>query len=286
MIKDIIIAVVLLLILLLVWVAIFDINRFTVSNYKYTSKKLKKEFRAVVVSDLHNKKYGQGNERLIQAIKSEHPDMILVAGDIMNAHPRGNTDTALEFIEKLAGDFPIYYANGNHEMRMKLYTEDYGEQYEEYTAALRKLGVHHLVNDREVLEEYGVEIIGSEISKNHYIRVKPEPFGEGELVRELGEPSEDKYTILIAHNPYFFKDYAEYGADLVLSGHVHGGMVRVPFINKGIISPNVRFFPKYDGGEFTEGESVMIVSRGLGVHTIPVRMFNPGDLVVIDFYPD
>ena len=102
----------------------------------------------------------------------------------------------------------------------------------------------------------------------------------------LGQPSEENYTILIAHNPDYFPKYAEWGADLVLAGHVHGGMVRVPFWGKGVVSPNVRLFPKYDGGEFTIGKSRMLLSRGLGMHTIPIRLFNPGEILEVELMPD
>jgi len=91
---------------------------------------------------------------------------------------------------------------------------------------------------------------------------------------------------LIAHDPDYFPKYADWGADLVLSGHVHGGMVRVPFWGKGVVSPNVRLFPKYDGGEFTIGKSRMLLSRGLGMHTIPIRLFNPGEILEVELMPD
>lgn len=285
MIRDIIIAVFLLIILLLIWVAVFDSSRFTVSNYKYSSKKIKKAFRAVVLSDLHNKRYGSANQRLVEAIWNERPDIIIIAGDIPNGHPKAGLDVAFELLEQLAKDFPIYYGNGNHEMRMHLYEEDYGDRYEVFTEKLKELGIHHLVNDRTLLAEFGVEVIGLEIARNHFKRFKPEPIEEGEIIKEIGEVSKDKYSILIAHNPHFFKDYVKYGAELVLSGHMHGGLVRIPLVNKGVLSPNISFFPKYDAGEYVEGKTTMVVSRGLGAHTIPIRMFNPGDLVVIDFEP-
>jgi len=283
MVKDIILAVVCLLVLIIVWVIIFDSNRFAVSNYKYKNKKIKKHFRAVVISDLHNKKYGPGNDRLIEAVRDLKPDVIFVAGDIMNGHPKANLDTAFEFLEKLAPICPVYYGNGNHETRMNLYVEDYGDRYKVFTDKLESLKIHHLVNSREMIEEFGVEVIGLELAKNHYIRFKPEPIEKGELEDVLGKVDKSRYSVLIAHNPYFFKDYSEYGADLVLSGHVHGGIVRIPFIKRGVLSPNIAFFPKYDAGEFIEGKTTMVVSRGLGAHTIPLRLFNPGDLVVIDF---
>ena len=100
----------------------------------------------------------------------------------------------------------------------------------------------------------------------------------------LLQKEENYYEILLAHNPDYFPQYCQYGADLILSGHVHGGLVRIPFL-KGIASPAVRFFPRYDGGLFTEGKSNMVVSRGLGTHTLPVRIFNPAELVVIRLIP-
>ena len=99
----------------------------------------------------------------------------------------------------------------------------------------------------------------------------------------LGKPDDQYYTVLLAHNPEYFEAYAEWGANLTVSGHVHGGVVRVPFWGKGVISPRLRLFPKYDGGIFEQSGKIMLLSRGLGEHTIPIRVFNPGELWVIDF---
>ncbi|MCM1569376.1 MAG: hypothetical protein NC081_08015 [Roseburia sp.] len=99
----------------------------------------------------------------------------------------------------------------------------------------------------------------------------------------LGQPSDGKYTILLAHKPDYFPQYAAWGANLTLAGHVHGGVVRVPFWGKGVLSPDIRLFPEYDGGIFRKGQAVMLVSRGLGYHTIPFRLFNPAELPVLDF---
>ena len=104
------------------------------------------------------------------------------------------------------------------------------------------------------------------------------------LEKKLGRPDRSRFNILIAHNPSYFPAYAEFGADLVLSGHVHGGIARIPFLG-GVISPALRLFPKYDGGRYREGESVMILGRGLGTHTIPVRFLNPGELVEVIVNP-
>ena len=99
----------------------------------------------------------------------------------------------------------------------------------------------------------------------------------------MGNADERFYTVLLAHNPEYFSSYAEWGADLTLSGHVHGGVARVPIWGKGVISPGLKLFPKYDGGIFRKGQAVMVLSRGLGMHTIPIRLFHPGELWVVEF---
>jgi predicted MPP superfamily phosphohydrolase len=101
----------------------------------------------------------------------------------------------------------------------------------------------------------------------------------------LGKPRENACRILIAHNPDFFEQYAAWGADVVVSGHVHGGIMRLPFFG-GVVSPRLTLFPEYDGGRFEKGQAVMILSRGLGTHTLPLRIFNPGELVEIHLEPE
>jgi predicted MPP superfamily phosphohydrolase len=236
-----------------------------------------------VLADLHNKRYGRDNEKLIQAIRETEPDFILVAGDILTAKPGATLDIALQLLETLAKDYPIYYGNGNHEQRLRLYPQTYGDMGERYAEGLRALGIEPLVNAHVQLEDCGIVVYGAEIDRCYYKRFGVQPM-EGDYMRSiLGVPDESSYNILLAHNPDYFPQYAQWGADLTLSGHVHGGMVRIPFWGKGVASPNIRLFPKYDGGRFEEGRSTMLVSRGLGMHTIPVRMLNPGELLVLDF---
>ena len=101
----------------------------------------------------------------------------------------------------------------------------------------------------------------------------------------LGRPCADEYNILLAHNPDYFQAYAGWGADLVLSGHVHGGIMRLPVLG-GVLSPALRLFPRYDGGLYEEGKSKMVLGRGLGTHTLPIRVFNPGELIVVRLEPE
>lgn len=269
----------------LIWIMLYDSNRFVITKHSIESEKISRHCRAVVLADLHNKCYGRNNEGLIEAVREQKPDCIIIAGDIPTAKPKKSLDTALHLMEELTKDYQIFYANGNHEHRMKLYPDVYGDMAERYETGLKKAGVDRLVNSHKELEENNITIYGSEIDRFFYKRFKIQPMDDDYLESILGLPDDKKYNILIAHNPDYFPHYAKWGADMVLSGHVHGGMVRIPFVNKGIISPNIRLFPKYDGGIYREKDSTMILSRGLGMHTIPIRLFNPGELIVIDFDP-
>lgn len=282
---DILITIFVIIVLVCLWIMLYDTNRFVVVEHQFADKRIKQKSRAVVIADLHNKCYGKENEKLIAAIREQKPDFILVTGDILTAKPGKSLDIAIHLMEELAKDYPIYYGNGNHEHRLKLYPEKYGDMAKQYEKALSDLGIHRLVNANVTLEEYGLTVYGSEIDRFYYKRFKVQPMEEEYLPGILGQPKEDTYNILLAHNPDYFPQYAAWGADLVLAGHVHGGMVRVPLIGKGVVSPNVRLFPKYDGGRFEQGKSVMLLSRGLGMHTIPIRIFNPGELLVIDLEP-
>lgn len=271
------------LILVCLWVMIYDSNRFVVREYSFADSRIQKACRAVVLADLHNKKYGKDNEILLDAIRAAKPDFILIAGDLLTAKKGATLDTALQLLEKLTAEYPVYYGNGNHEHRLKLYPGVYGDMAKRYAEGLKKAGVCLLVNEHAKLPQYGMTIYGSEIDKLYYQRFQVQSMDAEYLEKLLGGVDRSSYSILIAHNPDYFPGYAAWGADLVLAGHVHGGIVRIPFWGKGVASPNVRFFPKYDGGKFEEDDSVMLVSRGLGIHTIPFRLFNPGELLVLDF---
>ncbi len=272
--------------LILVWVILYDSNRFVVRQHRVTDKRIIKPARAVVLADLHNKRYGRDNVRLLEAIRSQRPDLILVAGDMINASPGKSLRPALHLLEELAKDYPICYGNGNHEHRLSLYPQTYGNMAREYAEALGKTGISPLVNSHVDFSQYGINVYGAQIDKELYRRFRNSVMPDGYMTELLGQKQEGRYTVLLAHHPDYFAEYAGWGADLVLAGHVHGGVVRVPFWGKGVVSPSLRLFPRYDGGVFQEGNAVMIVSRGLGAHTIPIRLFNPGELWVVDFEPE
>ena len=269
--------------ILTMWVMLYDSNRFVVRRLEICDRRIIKSVRAIVLADLHNKCYGKENKMLLDAIREQKPDVILIAGDILTAQPGKTMEPAIHLLRELAGEFPVYYGNGNHEYRLKLYPQVYGNMAEEYGQALKDMGIEPLANSHVHLEECGITIFGAEIARDYYKRFKKSHMEEEYMRQLLGVPNNGCYIILLAHNPDYFPEYAQWGADLTVAGHVHGGVIRIPLLNKGVISPSLRLFPKYDGGVFKEGEAVMLLSRGLGMHTIPIRLFNPAELWVVDF---
>lgn len=253
-----------------------------------SSPKLPKEFhqkKFIFLSDLHNNAFGKDNEVLLKRIDQEQPDFVLVGGDMLISKRENAADVALPFMEKLASRYPVYCANGNHEARLLWKKGECPEAemiYQDYIDGIKKAGVVHLCNDT-ISISMGTEKIylsGLEPEAKYYQKLKKEPMTEESIREKLGEKQRDSFHILMAHNPAYFDAYAAWGADLTLSGHVHGGIMRLPILG-GVIAPSYHLFPKYDAGEFSIGDQEMIVSVGLGSHSIKVRIFNPPKIDVI-----
>mgnify|MGYP002510162783 CR=1 FL=1 len=265
-------------------ISVWDCSRFVTAEYEIVSDQIIKPCRFVLLSDLHNKSYGKDNEKLIERIDSIAPDAVLVAGDMLTATKGHPVDVPLLLMKRLSAKYKIYYGMGNHEYRLGLYPDQYGSMYDDYMKGLSEAGISPLINESVYLPEYNVSICGSQIDRCYYKRFHKYPMESDYLTKILGQPRRDACQILIAHSPQYFEEYAEWGADVVVSGHVHGGIMRLPVLG-GVLSPNMTLFPKYDGGRFVQGGSTMILSRGLGTHTVPIRVFNPGELVVITMKP-
>lgn len=272
-------------VILCLLISAFDCNRFVTVEYEIASDKITKPCKLILLSDLHNKSYGQDHERLIREIDRISPDAILTAGDMLTAARGTSYKKAQSLMRQLASGYPIYYGMGNHEYRLQLCPDQYGTIYDDYVKGLADSGIRPLINENTYLPEYNVAVCGSRIDICYYKKFQKYPMDAGYLPKILGEPRENACQILIAHTPQYFEEYAAWGADVVVSGHVHGGIMRLPLLG-GVLSPNLTLFPKYDGGRFECGKSVMILSRGLGTHTIPVRVFNPAELVVINLKPE
>lgn len=263
----------------------FQIKEFTVSSPKFHMDS-KEYHTAVLISDLHNYCYGEHNCLLLEAIDSINPEFILCAGDMLIGHSRHSIQPALEFMQAIGEKYQVYAVNGNHEHRMKVAPEVYQNQYESYKSGLLSGGVT-LLENREVIVPYSwgsLRIYGYELPQAYYRKSHQPQFQKEELVQTLGACKEEYYNILLSHNPVYFQEYADWGADLTVSGHLHGGIIRLPFLG-GIITPQYKLFPKYDRGLYEIEGHKLLVSPGLGNHSVP-RIANPPWLMVIRFFSE
>lgn len=238
-------------------------------------------FKILQISDLHSKSFGEENQDLAAAIRREAPDIVVMTGDM--ADSQASLVVLMNLVERLDG-IPIYYVAGNHEQSK---APAFRTQMKD---ELEAAGVTVLCDERVLLERDGetVALWGLEIPLYYYRRFTNPDHRDRELTADnirsiLGEPEE--FNILLAHNPVYEDAYSEWGAHLTFSGHIHGGLVRVPFVG-GVLSPEVELFPHYDSGVFTQGESRLVVSRGLGTGSagggkLGLRFFNRPELVVI-----
>lgn len=275
----IITGVALVVILLLVVIIIADSNRFLIREYSVSSKKVLSDHTILFLSDLHGKEYDRGNKKLLDAIEKIHPDLVLIGGDIYTAYPGESFEVAKNFVIELSKKYRIIYAEGNHEYRSRIYKDVYGTLRSDFDREIGKYGVEIIAN-RTVDAFEDLKVYALSIEHPYYRRFKLLDMDEDYIASLIGDCDNETFSILLAHNPDYFENYSSWGADLTLSGHVHGGVVRIPY-SKGLISPMIKLFPKYDGGEFNKNGKKLIVSRGLGMHTIPLRLFNPAEIVKI-----
>ena len=256
-------------------------SRLLIRSYTVASEKIENPIRLVLITDLHSCYYGKNQETLLSAVEAQNPDLVLFSGDIFDEN-RDHTN-ALVLLSSLAKQYPCAYVSGNHEVWC-------GEV--DYTRLMTQLqteyGITVLHGDTVTVEINGtpVNLCGMDDPDAYTMGV-----GGGtqntfsEQLQQLSEKVQtDSFTILLSHRPeYFETDYCGGAYDLVLSGHAHGGQVRIPGILNGLYAPHQGLFPPYAGGMYTKDGTAMIVSRGLARETTIVpRVFNRPELVVID----
>ncbi len=217
-------------------------------------------YRIAHVSDLHSAEMGKDNEKLIAMLKNASPDIVCMTGDIMDARAT-DPQIVLSFVQQAAKIAPCYYITGNHEVRLS------EELYRQLMNGLESAGVT-ILNDEEVLLYRGDDVIS----------LYGHAWGSVNAFNNLS--SWAGYRILLSHPPEDFAAYASAGFDLVLSGHAHGGQFRLPFVG-GLYAPGQGLFPKYDAGLYSEGNTDMIVSRGIGNSSFPLRFNNRPELIII-----
>lgn len=281
MVLNIVLLIIFILFIFLLIVGCVDGNRFRVVEENISLEKISKDFRFVLISDLHNKVYGNHNKKVIEAVNNANPDFVIIAGDLVTSHAKEKMTPAIELIHDLSRNYKIYYAMGNHETKIRTDIKHFGNSFEEYKKQIQSSQTVILQNENVCLQDYNVMISGLELDRYYFSRFKKRELKIETLERNLGKCQKDYCNMLIAHHPDYFEEYEQWGADFVLSGHVHGGIMRLPFLG-GVISPSYVLFPKYDGGIFKIKQSIMLLGRGMGAHTIPFRFFNPAELYVVN----
>ena len=264
-------------VILIIW-TIWENKALVVSGFSISSDRLPAPFsgfRIAQVSDLHNAEFGEDNAKLLQLLSDSEPDMIAITGDLIDVN-HTDVDVAVGFAQKAALIAPVYYVSGNHEAS--------SSEYGTLKARLEAAGVTVLEDEAVYLERGGETIVLLGLADPDF-SIKGDLFGEvpAMVSIKLNKLMEQAttYSVLLSHRPELFEIYADCGVDLVLSGHAHGGQFRLPFIG-GLIAPNQGLFPKYDAGLFTDGNTNMIISRGLGNSIIPIRLNNRPEVIVID----
>lgn len=251
-----------------------DNNVIEITNYEIAFDNLPTEFDGVTilhVSDLHSKLFGMNSIQLIKKIHDINPDYIMITGDMVNASDT-NFDVFLNFVSEICDKYEIYYIVGNHELDLS------NEYYSEIEKSLKDCGVTILNNEKCSLKRNGqfINLYGMWYNYKYYFGTK---FSIESMEKLLGKES-DSFDILLTHNPKDFDTYSEWGADLTLTGHIHGGMVRLPFVG-AVFAPERTLFPKYSEGIYTNDNAKMVVSRGLGRGLTGFRLFNRPELGVI-----
>ncbi len=240
------------------------------TDYQITSVRLPAEFegfRIAQIADLHCAEYDEGNQKLLSMLKEAQPDIIVFTGDTFDERHPDKAPT-LAFLRACMEIAPCYFVTGNHECAMNR------QSYFALEAQIREIGVDVMHAEKVTLTRGDASITLVGVDDENYEGVLHSP----EQLRELA--ATDGFTILLSHRPEYFWRYAESGIDLTLSGHAHGGQFRLPLIG-GLYAPGQGAFPAYDSGVYTYQNANMVVSRGIGQSSFPLRFNNRPELVII-----
>lgn len=264
-----------ILLILIVWTAwgntALELNTYTISSCELPDAF--DGYRIAHVSDLHNAEFGDRNQRLLEMLREAEPDMIAITGDLIDSR-KTNIAVALAFAEEAVKFATCYYVSGNHEARVS--------EYQDLKTGLEAAGVTVLDDAQVKIEVSGesITVIGVNDPSFHADYLTSDAAVMDRKLSELS--SEDAgFAILLSHRPELFDTYVAHDMDLILTGHAHGGQFRLPLIG-GLIAPNQGLFPKYNDGLYSEGNTNMIVSRGLGNSIIPFRFNNRPEVVLIE----
>ena len=250
-------------------------ERLILRTYTVVSPKLTAEVRLAVVTDFHS---SDNADDVVAMVASCAPDAVLMVGDMFDDDTQNRpTERTLSLMRQLSAQYPCYYVSGNHEA----WTGEMDALYQQTEEA----GVTVLRMSSGVLTVRGQRIALCGIPDPYEMVFSGAPDTEEQLRQALEDVDSADFTVLLAHRPELLAKYAQFPLDLVVSGHAHGGQVRIPGVLNGLYAPNQGWFPKLAGGAYTQDGTTLIVSRGLAVRTRLPRIFNRPEVVLVRCLP-
>lgn len=250
-------------------------ERLILRTYTVVSPKLTAEVRLAVVTDFHS---SDNADDVVAMVTSCAPDAVLMVGDMFDDDIANRpTERTLSLMRQLSAQYPCYYVSGNHEA----WTGEMDALYQQTEEA----GVKVLRMSSGVLTVRGQRIALCGIPDPYEMVFSGAPDTEEQLRQALEDVDSADFTVLLAHRPELLAKYAQFPLDLVVSGHAHGGQVRIPGVLNGLYAPNQGWFPKLAGGAYTQDGTTLIVSRGLAVRTRLPRIFNRPEVVLVRCVP-
>lgn len=250
-------------------------ERLILRIYTVVSPKLTAEVRLAVVTDFHS---SDNADDVVAMVASCAPDAVLLVGDMFDDDTQNRpTERTLSLMRQLSAQYPCYYVSGNHEA----WTGEMDALYQQTEEA----GVTVLRMSSGVLTVRGQRIALCGVPDPYEMVFSGAPDTEEQLRQALEDVDSADFTVLLAHRPELLAKYAQFPLDLVVSGHAHGGQVRIPGVLNGLYAPNQGWFPKLAGGAYTQGGTTLIVSRGLAVRTRLPRIFNRPEVVLVRCVP-
>lgn len=250
-------------------------ERLILRTYTVASPKLMAEVRLAVVTDFHS---SDNPDDVAAMVASCAPDAVLLVGDLFDDDTQNRpTERTLSLMRQLSAQYPCYYVSGNHEA----WTGEMDALYQQTEDA----GVKVLRMSSGVLTVRGQRIALCGIPDQYEMVFSGAPDTEEQLRQAMENVDSADFTVLLAHRPELLAKYAQFPFDLVVSGHAHGGQVRIPGLLNGLYAPNQGWFPKLAGGAYTQDGTTLIVSRGLAVRTRLPRIFNRPEVVLVRCVP-
>ena len=300
-----------LLIVALIFLSISKHERsiLSVETYRLYSTKIRSPKRFLFLSDLHEVMFGEENRNLLEKIDALKPDFILIGGDFIRCHKvrpwtghrhLDSVEVTCRFLNCIKEKYPVYYAIGNHEERLRekagIVRCMSGAKYDTYIQDMARADYERLekalegvtVLDDKTYELDDIDMTGLSLDLSYFRNMlthKRKALREGQIREKVGQPVNGKFHIMLLHTPMYGHEAIHYGEDLVLSGHYHGGTIRIPGIG-ALMTPQFQFFVRECAGLFRDGMGSLIVNRGLGTHSINIRINDKPEISVIMLMPE